>query len=68
MKQVSKDGFYDVVGPLDVVLTLTEKYPYTTTFKLRGGEVVGIDKADGTYWVNERFLHKERARNNVGRE
>jgi len=41
MKQVTSKEFYKVIGPLDVTLTLTEDYPYTTYFKLRNGETVG---------------------------
>lgn len=41
MKEVTKDEFYKVIGPLDVVLHTQSPYPYTTEYKIRYGSVVG---------------------------
>jgi len=40
-REVSKDEFYNIVGPLDVTLSTLGNYPYTTEFKLRHGRLVG---------------------------
>jgi hypothetical protein len=40
-KEVKKDEFYNTIGPLDVVLSITTDFPYTTEFKLRSGTVKG---------------------------
>ena len=41
MKEVTKENFYKTVGPLDVVLSVKGKYPYTTLFQFRSGAEVG---------------------------
>ena len=40
-REVSKEEFYDVVGAVDAVLTISNDYPYTITFKKRGGGIIG---------------------------
>lgn len=41
MKKVTKEHFSSTVLKLDVVLTHSEKFPYTTEFKTRSGKLMG---------------------------
>lgn len=50
-KEVTKDEFYKIVGPLDATLSTLGNYPYTTEFKLRYGRLIGksVDSYEGEY-------------------
>lgn len=50
-RQVSKDEFYSIVGPVDAVLTTSGNYPYTTTFQVRRGRLIGkaVDSYEGKF-------------------
>ena len=50
-REVSKDEFYNIVGPLDATLSTLGNYPYTTEFKLRHGRLIGksVDSYEGEY-------------------
>jgi len=41
MKEVSKDMFYNTLAQLDVVLSITTGFPYTTDFSLRNHTLKG---------------------------
>ena len=51
-REVSKDEFYNIIGPLDVTLSALGNYPYTTEFKLRHGRLIGkaVDSYKGEYF------------------
>ena len=41
MQETTKDNFFKVIGPQDVIVTVTGNYPYTDIFKTRDGREVG---------------------------
>lgn len=53
MKEVTKENFFKIIGPLDVVVDVQGKYPYTTLFKSRRGTEVG--KIVGSYPPGKRY-------------
>ncbi len=54
MKQVSKDEFFKIVGPLDVTVSVLGNYPYTNEFKTRRHKLIG--KAVDRYVNGNRGL------------
>ena len=40
-REVSKDEFYKIVGPLDAVVSAVPPFPYTSEFKIRNGKLIG---------------------------
>lgn len=50
-REVTIDEFYDIVGPVDAILTTSDEYPYTTTFTKRGGGLIGksVDSYEGEF-------------------
>lgn len=56
MKKVTKEEFYKVIGPLDVVLRIVnDKHPYKTEFRLKQNDrLVGIHDRDGTCYLTEQ--------------
>jgi len=45
MKTVTKGEFFKVICPLDVTPYPVGNFPYTTHWKLRNGQLVGVSKA-----------------------
>jgi len=41
LKQVSKKEFYNTIMPLDAVMRVVGKYPYTVEWFLRSGKFLG---------------------------
>lgn len=58
LKQVSAKHFFEVIGPLNVSLTVEGNYPYTTLFKLRGNTEVGriVDKDIAGFTISTHFI------------
>lgn len=40
-REVSKDEFFKIVGPLDAVISVVPPFPYTSEFKIRYGKLIG---------------------------
>jgi hypothetical protein len=40
-REVSQDEFYQIVGPLDAVVSAVGQFPYTSEFKIRYGKLIG---------------------------
>ena len=40
-REVSRDEFYKIVGPLDAVVAAVGNFPYTSEFKIRYGKLIG---------------------------
>lgn len=56
MTEVTAEAFWEIIGAQDVVLSLDNehKFPYTTLFKLRHGDIIG--KLVNTY--TDEIPHK----------
>ena len=60
-RQVSKDEFYKIVGPLDAVVSAVPPFPYTSEFKIRYGKLIGkaVDSYGfeyGSYVVTRYYI------------
>ena len=52
MREVTGDEFFEVIGPLNVTLTVLDPYPYKTEFKLKyNHQLVGYQDHDGKYYL-----------------
>jgi hypothetical protein len=61
MKEVTKEQFYKVIGPLDVVSSVIGDFPYTTEYKFRNGGLKGkvvdrMGKDDEDHTVSTYYL------------
>lgn len=52
--KVTAKRFYEVIGPMDVVLSIEGNYPYKTIFKLRHGGIIGWNDNLGSYYLVEQ--------------
>lgn len=57
MKNVSKKEFYDKIGPLDACVSIENeyKYPYTSLFKTRGGQLIGKSVDSYTNSIKNKY-------------
>lgn len=54
MKEVTRDKFFEVMGPLNVTLTVLEPYPYKTEFRLKyDRHLVGYQDHNGKYYLTD---------------
>ena len=60
MKKVTKEEFYNVVEPVDAVVSTVGPFPYKSVFKLRHGKELGVvigkrceDNEEAEYFLNE---------------
>ena len=60
MEEVTKESFYKIIGPLDVISSVVGDYPYTSIFRMRYGKEVGrhIDSypENGVHPIVSRFF------------
>jgi phosphoenolpyruvate synthase/pyruvate phosphate dikinase len=54
MRKVSQKEFYQIIGPQDVCLRISEFFPYTTEFYLKHSNKV-IGKTVDSYRNNEQY-------------
>lgn len=56
MIEVSSDKFYEIIGPMDVIVTpVGDHYPYKTVFKFRSGVLVGYEEHE-KYFVKKEYV------------
>jgi len=63
MKEVTKDDFYQVIGPLNVMVSTIGDYPYTSEFRLKDSNIlIGrvIPRKESStypYFINHYYLY-----------